>query len=97
MIRYYTTENGQLTELDAPRISCWINITKPFEQNELENFAAEQNIPLDFLTDSLDIDERSRYEREDDIRLILVNTPVFNEVEKENEAIYIPVFWFQYC
>lgn len=89
MIRYYGKENGQLTELDAMRPSCWILISAPFEPDELSTFAKQEGIPLDFLTDSLDIDERSRYEREDDVRLILVNTPVLNEVDKENEAIYI--------
>ncbi len=49
------------------------------------------DIPLDFLTDSLDIDERSRYEREDNANLILINTPFLNDDQKENEAIYITV------
>lgn len=89
MIRYYAKENGQLTDLDALRPACWINITPPFAQDELSSFAASMSFPLDFLTDSLDIDERSRYEREDDVRLILVNTPVLNEIDKESEAIYI--------
>ena len=76
-------------ELQAPRVSCWINLSPPFEPGELEAFAESLDIPLDFLIDSLDIDERSRYEREDDVRLILVNTPIFNEVDKDNEALYI--------
>lgn len=91
MTRYYLIEDGRLTELDKPALSCWINVTPPFEPEELEGLAEEFNIPLDFLTDSLDIDERSRYEREDDTRLILINTPLLNEIDKENEAIYITV------
>ena len=47
--------------------------------------------PLDFLTDSLDLDERSRYEREEDVRFILLNSPILNEKEDENDAIYITV------
>lgn len=78
-----------MTELDAPEISCWINVSTPFEPNELEQLSEQLSIPLDFLTDSLDIDERSRYEREDDVRLILINTPILNVVDKENEAIYV--------
>lgn len=89
MIRYYTKENGQLIELDARRPGCWINVSRPFEPGELQDLAAELQVPLDFLTDSIDIDERSRYEREDEGRLILVNTPIFNEIDKESEAIYI--------
>ena len=47
------------------------------------------DIPLDFLTDSLDFDERSRYEREDDRRLIVLNTPILNTLEGVNSSIYI--------
>ena len=89
MIRYYAMEHGQLVELDSRRPSCWINVSPPTSQPELEGLSKELSIPLDFLTDSLDIDERSRYEMEDDVRLILVNTPILNEVDKENEAIYV--------
>jgi magnesium transporter len=89
MIRYYAKKNGQLTELDTPEISCWINVSSPFEPSELEQLSEQLAIPLDFLTDSLDIDERSRYEREDDVRLILINTPILNNKDKENEAIYV--------
>ena len=89
MTRYYHIEDGRLTELDKPVLSCWINVTPPFEPGELEGLAEQHSIPIDFLTDSLDLDERSRYEREDDVRLILVNTPMLNEIDKDNEAIYI--------
>lgn len=91
MTRYYLIEDGRLTELDKPALSCWINVCPPFEDHELESLSEEFSIPIDFLTDSLDIDERARYEREDDTRLILVNTPLLNEIDKENEAIYITV------
>jgi magnesium transporter len=89
MTRYYHIEDGRLTELDKPVLSCWVNVHPPFEPEELETLAEEFSIPIDFLTDSLDIDERSRYEREDDVRLILVNTPMLNEIDLDNEAIYI--------
>ena len=91
MIRYYSKVNGQLTELQNPEPSCWINISPPFSHEELEAVALQFDVPLDFLTDSLDIDERSRYEIEEEVRLIVVNTPILNEHEEENEAIYITV------
>ena len=91
MVKYYNTENGRLQELDAPQPRCWINIVPPFSHEELEEHASQFDIPLDFLTDSLDIDERSRYEREEDIRLIVLNTPILNQAEEENDAIFITV------
>ena len=92
MVRYYTrSEEDKLKEVAQPTPGCWVNISPPFSQEELEETAQYFEIPLDFLTDSLDVDERPRYEIEDDIRLILVNTPVLNEAEDENDAIYITV------
>ncbi|HMR42278.1 MAG TPA: magnesium transporter CorA family protein [Saprospiraceae bacterium] len=91
MVKYYARKKGQIVELETPQVSCWINITPPFTHEELEEIGHEFDIPLDFLTDSLDTDERSRYEKEDDVRLILVNTPILNEVESENDAVYITV------
>lgn len=91
MIKYYTKEDGKLLELREPEEGCWINISPPFSQEELEEMAQQYDIPLDFLTDPLDIDERSRYEREEDVRLIVLNTPILNQDERENEAIYITV------
>ena len=91
MIKFYAKPNRQLVETDELHSACWVNISPPFNQEELEYLAQELDIPLDFLTDSLDIDERSRYEREDDVRLIVLNTPVLNTMETSNSAIYITV------
>lgn len=91
MVRYYARVDRKFKELEVPEEGCWINISPPFSHEELEELAQQFEIPLDFLTDSLDIDERSRYEREDDIRLVVVNTPILNETEEENGAIYITV------
>ena len=91
MIRYFNTKDKALVELDQILGSDWIHVSSPFDRDELEAFAQKNNIPFDFLIDSLDIDERSRYEREDQNRLIVVNTPVLNKQDQENEAIYITV------
>lgn len=91
MIRYYTKQQENLVELEGYESAHWVNITPPFNQEELEYLAQELDIPLDFLTDSLDIDERSRYEREDDVRLIVLNTPILNNIDELNSAIYITV------
>lgn len=77
--------------IQEPDDSCWINISPPFNLEELEELALAYDIPLDFLTDSLDIDERSRYEREEDVRLIVINTPLLNPIEEEVDAIFITV------
>ncbi len=48
-------------------------------------------IPIDFLKDSLDIDERSRYEEEDNTRLIVIKTPTENNSFNESDAFYITI------
>jgi len=91
MIRYYAKKDGILEELQKDNSSCWININKPFNFEELEELSSKYDIPIDFLTDSLDIDERSRYEREDDARLIVINTPIQNEGIQDNDAGFVTV------
>ncbi len=93
MIRYYAKVDGQLQELESALQSNWVNISPPFNTAELEQVALQFELPLDFLTDSLDIDERSRYEREEDVRLIVLNTPILNDLEMQetNDAIYITI------
>lgn len=89
MVRYYAKFDGRLRELENVEPQCWINISPPFNHEELEEVAQQFDIPLDFLTDSLDIDERSRYDKDEEVRLIVLNTPILNEAEEENDAIYI--------
>ena len=49
------------------------------------------DIPFDFLTDPLDIDERPRYERDDDKRLIILSSPIVNPFEEDIDAYFITV------
>ena len=91
MIQYYQQQGRNIKELDVLTPGCWICVNPPFSPNELPDLAARLGIPLDFLTDSLDTDERSRYEKEEEGKLILLNTPILNENEKGNEAYYVTV------
>jgi magnesium transporter len=91
MIQYYQKQGDKIRELDALCPGCWICVTPPFSPDELPDLASLLDIPLDFLTDSLDTDERSRYEKEDEGKLILLNSPILNENEKDNEAYYVTV------
>jgi magnesium transporter len=92
VIRYYEREKRKLVEISKPEPGCWVNLTPPYAPEELVAFAKKFDFDLVFLTDSLDIDERARYERDEDIRFIILNTPVANDnAETENEATYITV------
>ncbi len=91
MISYYVSREGRLEAVDRPEPDCWIHLSPPFATDELAEIANTYELPLDFLTDPLDIDERSRYEREDDAKLIVVNTPVLSEADEGDDSIYITV------
>ncbi|MCF8244481.1 MAG: magnesium transporter CorA family protein [Saprospiraceae bacterium] len=91
MVKYYSKEGGQLRVLDAPEHACWVNISPPFTPEELEEIAQQFDIPFDFLTDPLDIDERPRYERDEDKRLIILSSPIVNPFEEDIDAIFITV------
>ncbi|MBK6929548.1 MAG: magnesium transporter CorA family protein [Saprospirales bacterium] len=92
MIRYYAREKRRLVELPELEPGCWINLTPPFAPDELDEFARRLEFDPVFLTDSLDLDERARYERDEDVRFILINTPILNEIsEAEIEAVFITV------
>ena len=92
MIQFYAREDGHLKQLQQAAPGCWINIHPPYEAAELDTFAGSRDIPTDYLTDSLDPDERSRYEKWDDnLRFILIQTPILNPEEDENQPIYVTV------
>lgn len=92
MIRYYTREKRRLVELTEPDPGCWVHLAPPFAPDELDEFARRFDFDPAFLTDSLDLDERARYERDGDVRFVLINTPVKNKnAATENEAYFITV------
>ncbi len=91
MIRFYVSGNKTFQETDSLEKASWINLAPPFQQGELDQFASALGIESDFLTDPLDIEERARYERYEEARSIILNTPVFNDTDKENDPIFITV------
>lgn len=91
MIRYYAVSQNICGEVFELEHSSWINLSPPFAHGELDEFALKLGIESDFLTDPLDIEERARYEKYDEARSIIFNTPVINESDKENEPIFITV------
>ncbi len=89
MVYCFNKVNGELIETKDHNNAVWVNLYPPFEHGELDGIAADLNVPLDFITDALDIDERSRYEKDEDVSVILISSPLLNEDTKNNEAIYL--------
>lgn len=91
MIQYFKNINQQTVQVPAPEHDTWVNISPPLKQEEFLQLADQLDIPLDFLTDSLDIDERTRFEEEDNVRLIVIKTPTENNSFNDSDAYYITI------
>ena len=89
MIQYFKNVNHQTVEIEHAENGAWVNILPPLKQQEFSNLADELDIPLDYLTDSLDIDERARFEEYDNVKLIVIKTPTENNSFNESDAYYI--------
>lgn len=91
MIQYFKNINHQTIEIDKAENGTWVNVLPPLRQEEFSELSGSLDIPLDFLTDSLDIDERSRYEQEDNVKLVVIKTPTENNSFNESDAYYITI------
>lgn len=91
MIQYFKNINQQTIEIDKPETGAWINVSPPLKQEEFSELSTVLEIPIDFLTDSLDIDERSRFEEDDNVKLIVIKTPTENNSFNESDAYYITI------
>src|ERR1041384_3344430 len=91
MIQYFKNINKQTIAIDKPEDGSWVNVLPPLKQEEFSELSTELEIPIDFLKDSLDIDERSRFEEENNVRLIVIKTPTENNSFNESDAFYITI------
>lgn len=91
MIQYFKNINQQTVATDKPESGVWVNVLPPLKQEEFNELSTGLEIPLDFLTDSLDIDERTRFEEEDNVKLIVIKTPTENNSFNESDAFYITI------
>jgi magnesium transporter len=91
MIQYFKNIDHKTVAIDKPENGSWVNVLPPLKQEEFSELSLGLEIPIDFLKDSLDIDERSRFEEEDNVRLIVIKTPTENNSFNESDAYYITI------
>jgi magnesium transporter len=91
MIQYFKNIDHKTVAITRPENGSWVNIVPPLKQEEFSELALSLDIPLDFLTDSLDIDERSRFEEDDNVKLVVIKTPTENNSFNESDAYYITI------
>lgn len=91
MIQYFNSKDHKTIQSNKPELGTWVNVLPPLKQEEFTELSETLNIPIDFLTDSLDIDERTRFEEEDNVKLIVIKTPTANNSFNESDAYYITI------
>jgi len=78
MITYWQPIRNGLLPLNSFEKGCVVNVTDPTHA-ELKTLETTLKIPADFLSDVMDLDERSRMEVEDDQLLIIYRIPIHNQ------------------
>lgn len=91
MVVFLKKENGVLNRISEPTKGCWIHVYGPFATEETQKLSEKLSIDIDFITDSLDVDERSRYESDEGKDLIVLKTPVKNKGISDSEALVVTV------
>lgn len=91
MIQYFKNSNGQTIEIDQPEKGIWVNLVPPFRDEEFIDLSDALHIPIEFLRDSLDIDERPRFEKEDEVKFVVIKTPTENNSFNDSDAFYITI------
>jgi magnesium transporter len=91
MIQYFKNINSQTVEIDKPENGIWVNLVPPFKEEEFIEISQSLDIPIEFLRDSLDIDERPRFELDDNVRFIIIKTPTENNSFNDSDAYYITI------
>lgn len=89
MLRFYKSFGGRAVEIEDYTENCWVRMIAPTEE-ELLWACSELHIPETFLRSSLDEEERSRIDEEDDCTLIIVDTPTAEKNGTEIEYSTIP-------
>ena len=91
MIQYFKNIDAQTIEIDKPENGVWVNVVPPLKEEEFTELSDELDIPIEFLRDSLDIDERPRYELADNVKFIVIKTPAENNSFNDSDAYYITI------
>jgi len=91
LIQYFKNIDNHTIEIDRPENGVWVNLVPPLKEEEFIELSEVLEIPIEFLRDSLDIDERPRFEIEDNVRFVVLKTPTENNSFNDSDAYYITI------
>ncbi len=90
MITIYKNTDAGLGTLDQPVNNCWFNVVDPSAQ-EIEHLHQTLQVPQDFLTYPLDLEEMPRTEKENGAMLIVLRVPSFQGEGTDVPYITVPL------
>ncbi|MCM1507443.1 MAG: magnesium transporter CorA family protein [Ruminococcus flavefaciens] len=87
MINFYTSENGILSPCGERTDGCWVSVINPTPQ-EVEELIGVYGLDSGFVKSSIDEEESSRIECEDNQTLVIIDTPVSSVDSEETRLFY---------
>ncbi len=90
MLTIYKTDDERIHTCSEFSGDCWIHLTAPNAQ-ELSWVINNTNVASDFLHASLDDEERSRIEKEDEQTLIVVDTALLDAPDGDADVTTLPL------
>lgn len=77
MIKYWKKDGATLLAVDAPGRDVWIDV-RDASRADLDLLEKEYGVLQEHLQDMLDVDERSRIEKEDDYTMLILRLPMYD-------------------
>lgn len=90
MIKFYKTINNSVQEISQLEPGCWVTIVAP-DEKEIEHIINVYHLDAGFVKASLDEEESSHIEIEDDQTLIIVDYPVAEILDKKTSYFTMPM------
>ncbi|MBR5029550.1 MAG: magnesium transporter CorA family protein [Muribaculaceae bacterium] len=85
MISFWKCRNG-FSEINQWKSGCWVRATSPTSE-ELTLLRERFSVPLDFIYDAEDIEERPRVDHEDNWLMVFVRIPCKN-IDDDGETVF---------
>ncbi|MBU0928029.1 MAG: magnesium transporter CorA family protein [Spirochaetes bacterium] len=87
MIRYWKKDGAALVAVDAPGRDVWVDV-RDVSRDDLDALEKDYGVLPEHLQDMLDVDERSRIEKEDAYTMLILRLPIY---DARYEVIYFTV------
>lgn len=89
MLNFYKTMENKLVQLPQEEEGCWVRVTRP-TQKEVDYLVDRLGLDSGFVSASLDEEEASRMEKEDDQTFVVVDVP-YRVEDEETTITYITI------